>query len=63
VSLAGRGYSGHLVAFAGGKQSVKVLRIELPALGEITMPSSVKPKTPLPPIGADRTKPARGARP
>ncbi|MCA8988844.1 MAG: exo-alpha-sialidase, partial [Planctomycetaceae bacterium] len=48
---------GHLlVAFAGGKQSVEVLRIKLSSLDEITMPSSVVLDHPLPPVGSHPEK-------
>lgn len=48
---------GHLlVAFAGGKQSVEVLRIQLSALSEITMPPSVAREQPLPPVAGGRAK-------
>ena len=51
-------HDGHLlVAFAGGKQSVEVLRIKLSRLDAITMPSSVKSEKTLSPIGAGRAKP------
>ncbi|WP_197454431.1 FAD-dependent oxidoreductase [Stieleria varia] len=50
-------HDGHLlVAFAGGKQSVEILRIKLSQLDAITMPSSVKSEMALPPIGASRSK-------
>jgi hypothetical protein len=43
-------HNGHLlVAFAGGKQSVEVLKIKLSAFDEIAMPSSVESEKPLSP--------------
>lgn len=51
-------HNGHLlVAFAGGKQSVELLRIKLSALDAITMPVSVKSDKPLPPITVARKTP------
>jgi hypothetical protein len=44
-------HDGHLlVAFAGGKQSVEVLKIKLSDLDRIIMPASVALNNPLPPI-------------
>lgn len=43
-----------LVAFAGGKQSVELLKIKLSALNQIRMPAVVEADSPLPPIRKNR---------
>ncbi|MCH1495809.1 MAG: exo-alpha-sialidase [Rubripirellula sp.] len=50
-------HDGHLlVAFAGGKQSIEILKIELSALADISMPESVQADQPLSPIRAKRAR-------